>query len=83
MASKYTPDNLVRAELTESTRKFNMPRPQVDDDCHCLSFEQVNDRIQLPDIATQDHLITLFFTYVHHYFPVVHKASFLSAYYER
>ncbi|EKM48015.1 uncharacterized protein PHACADRAFT_214992 [Phanerochaete carnosa HHB-10118-sp] len=63
--------------------KFNVPRPQTDEDCHCLSFDQVSDRIQLPDIATQDHLITLYFTYVHHYLPVVHKASFLTAYYER
>lgn len=63
--------------------KFNMPRPQLDDDCHCLSFEQVNSRVKLPDIATQDHLITLYFTYVHHYFPIIHKASFLAAYHER
>ena len=66
-------------------RKFGTSEEQMamDPDCHCLSFEQVDGRLDLPDIATQDHLITLYFTYIHHYFPVIHKASFLSAYYER
>lgn len=62
-------------------RKFKAPR--IDAECQCLSFDKVNDRIQLPDIATQDHLITLYFTYVHQHFPIVHKASFLALYYER
>ncbi|KIP10141.1 hypothetical protein PHLGIDRAFT_11523 [Phlebiopsis gigantea 11061_1 CR5-6] len=57
--------------------------PHISADCQCLSFDQVNDRIELPDTATQDRLITLYFTYVHHYLPIVHKASFLAAYPER
>ena len=57
--------------------------PRVEPECECLSFEQVNERITLPDIATQDHLISLYFTYVHPFFPVIHKTSFLQAYYER
>lgn len=57
--------------------------PRMEAECRCLSFDQVNERIQLPDTQTQDQLTTLYFTYVHHFFPVVHKASFLSLYYER
>ncbi len=55
---------------------------RVDPGCH-LSFERVNESVNLPDIATQDNLINLYFTYVHPCFPVVHKSGFLSAYYKR
>ncbi|KAF7793390.1 hypothetical protein EIP86_004502 [Pleurotus ostreatoroseus] len=61
--------------------KFHMPR--VDPACECLSFEQVNERVKLPDERTQDELVHLYFTYVHPFFPVVHKTSFLQAYYQR
>lgn len=57
--------------------------PRVDPECECLSYEQVNERIKLPDVQTQDLLISLYFTYVHPFLPVVHKTSFLTAYYER
>ena len=62
-------------------RKFHMPR--FDPECECLSYEQVNERVHLPDVQTQDHLISLYFTYVHPFFPLIHKSSFLTAYYER
>lgn len=39
--------------------------------------------VELPDVATQDQLVTAYFTYVHHFFPVVHQASFLTVYCER
>ncbi|KAJ3556519.1 hypothetical protein NM688_g1984 [Phlebia brevispora] len=43
--------------------KFHMPRIESADEC--LSYEQVNERVQLPDVQTQDQLIGLYFTYVH------------------
>ncbi|KAI0697535.1 fungal-specific transcription factor domain-containing protein [Cytidiella melzeri] len=52
-------------------------------DSLCLSFDKVNDDIQLPDYQTQDQLIMAYFSYVHHIYPVVHKASFLAMYNER
>ena len=52
-------------------------------DCRCLSFDKVNNDIELPDVVTQDELIMTYFSYVHHIFPVVHKASFLGIYNER
>ena len=35
---------------------------------------------RLPDLALQEHLLDLYFTYVHPSFPVVHKRSFLEVY---
>lgn len=56
---------------------------KVDTENECLSFEHVNERIRLPDERMQDELINLYFTYVHPSFPVLHKSSFLQAYYQR
>ena len=36
--------------------------------------------INLPEVYIQDHLIHLYFTYVHIFFPVVHKKQFLVIY---
>lgn len=63
--------------------KFNVQQKLDPTECGCLSFDSVNESTQLPDMQTQDHLITLYFTYVHHFFPVIHKSSFLVTYYER
>ncbi|CAL1694956.1 unnamed protein product [Somion occarium] len=38
------------------------------------------DHIILPEVYIQDHLILLYFTYVHVFFPVIHKKQFLSIY---
>ena len=64
-----------------SGRKFDIPKMEAD--CQCLSFDKVNNDIELPDFAAQDELIMTYFSYVHHIFPVVHKASFLGIYNER
>lgn len=32
--------------------------------------------VQLPDPAMQEHLLELYFTYVHPSFPVIHKRAF-------
>jgi len=34
----------------------------------------------LPPVALQDHLIDLYFTYIHPVYPVIHKSRFLSEY---
>ncbi|KAI0094285.1 fungal-specific transcription factor domain-containing protein [Irpex rosettiformis] len=61
--------------------KFDIPKMEAG--CQCLSFDKVNEEIELPDYATQDQLIMAYFSYVHHIFPVVHKANFLAMYHER
>jgi hypothetical protein len=37
-------------------------------------------RSQLPDASIQEHLVELYFTYVHPSFPVVHKTAFFDAF---
>ncbi|KAG2075201.1 hypothetical protein BDR04DRAFT_1092068 [Suillus decipiens] len=38
--------------------------------------------VNLPSLAMQDHLIHLYFTYAHPFFPVIHKGRFLREYNE-
>jgi len=38
--------------------------------------------IDLPPLAMQDHLVDLYFTYVHPVFPVIHKGRFIREYNE-
>jgi hypothetical protein len=40
-------------------------------------------KVQLPPAEIQDHLIDLYFTYVHPVIPVVHKAHFMAEYQAR
>lgn len=43
-----------------------------------VRLEQEEDiEIHLPAIGDQDHLLELYFTYVHPGFPVIHKGKFL------
>jgi hypothetical protein len=35
---------------------------------------------QLPEAAVQEHLVELYFTYVHPSFPVVHKRAFFDVF---
>ncbi|KAH8099263.1 fungal-specific transcription factor domain-containing protein [Cristinia sonorae] len=44
---------------------------------------EVYASIALPPPDVQDHLMSLYFTYVHPFFPVIHKSSFLALYNER
>ncbi|KAI3622119.1 hypothetical protein WG66_015820 [Moniliophthora roreri] len=39
--------------------------------------------VVLPPVQMQDHLIDLYFTYIHPVFPVIHKSCFLSEYHAR
>jgi hypothetical protein len=36
--------------------------------------------VELPPIEVQDHLLDLYFTYVHPVIPVVHKVHFMAEY---
>jgi hypothetical protein len=39
----------------------------------------MNGAAHLPDPAVQEHLLDLYFTFVHPSFPVVHKRAFFQA----
>ncbi|EMD41895.1 hypothetical protein CERSUDRAFT_120801 [Gelatoporia subvermispora B] len=39
-----------------------------------------DSRVTLPPVEIQDHLIDLYFTYVHPVFPLLHKSTFLQEY---
>jgi hypothetical protein len=49
---------------------------------HLATYQlQENDlHVQLPSIDVQDHLIDLYFTYVHPILPVIHKTHFMTEY---
>lgn len=38
--------------------------------------------VNLPPLDMQDHLVDLYFTYVHPIFPVIHKGRFMREYSE-
>ncbi|KAJ4002275.1 fungal-specific transcription factor domain-containing protein [Lentinula boryana] len=45
-----------------------------------LTIQEDDIAVELPPIDMQDHLIDLYFTYIHPVFPVIHKNRFLSGY---
>ncbi|KAJ4485754.1 fungal-specific transcription factor domain-containing protein [Lentinula aciculospora] len=49
-------------------------------DFAALTVQEDEILVELPPIHTQDHLIDLYFTYIHPVFPVLHKNRFLSEY---
>ncbi len=42
--------------------------------------EEADVDVQLPPTHIQDHLIELYFVYIHPVYPVIHKARFLADY---
>ncbi|KAL4241803.1 Transcriptional Regulatory Element [Abortiporus biennis] len=56
--------------------KFHMPRSESLDDVQGNSLVD-REHIALPPLHIQDHLVKLYFAYVHPSFPVVHKRHFL------
>jgi len=42
-------------------------------------MREEDEMMQLPDPAVQEHLLDLYFTFVHPSFPVVHKRAFFEA----
>ncbi|KAI0375162.1 hypothetical protein BV20DRAFT_985517 [Pilatotrama ljubarskyi] len=53
-------------------------------DPEAMSEDPLNEEedviVQLPDSDMQNHLLQLYFTYVHPFFPVIHKQDFLYQY---
>ncbi|KAJ3895160.1 fungal-specific transcription factor domain-containing protein [Lentinula edodes] len=49
-------------------------------DFAALTVQEDDIVVELPPIHIQDHLIDLYFTYIHPVFPVIHKNRFLSEY---
>ncbi|KAJ3793146.1 fungal-specific transcription factor domain-containing protein [Lentinula aff. detonsa] len=49
-------------------------------DFAALTIQEDDIAVELPPIDMQDHLIDLYFTYIHPVFPVIHKNRFLSGY---
>jgi len=43
------------------------------------NMREEDEMMQLPDPAVQEHLLDLYFTFVHPSFPVVHKRAFFEA----
>lgn len=52
--------------------------PSKDQRIHFLKEEDIE--VELPPVVVQDHLIELYFTYIHPVFPVLHKRKFLTEY---
>ena len=43
-------------------------------------YRQADIHVQLPSMEVQHHLIDLYFSWVHPFFPVIHKQQFLSGF---
>lgn len=52
--------------------------PSKDHMYHVMQEEDFD--VQLPPTSVQDHLIELYFVYIHPVFPLIHKARFLTDY---
>ncbi|CCM04446.1 uncharacterized protein FIBRA_06626 [Fibroporia radiculosa] len=75
---------LARSEHKDGGRKpdalWNFPelkQEALSEDFHSNDAEDATE-IPLPPMETQQHLINLYFTYVHPFFPVIHKQYFMS-----
>lgn len=58
-------------------RKFP---PSKEDAISPGSRAEVQVSVQWPSPAVQDHLLSVYFTYVHPFYPIIHKYSFLALY---
>ena len=43
-------------------------------------YRQADTHVQLPPLEVQRHLVDLYFSWVHPFFPVVHKQQFLAGF---
>lgn len=50
--------------------------PRAEEDTAQLLQEKPED-VTMPPLHVQEHLVDLYFTYMHPIFPVIHKAQFL------
>ncbi|KAF5368636.1 hypothetical protein D9758_002174 [Tetrapyrgos nigripes] len=55
--------------------------PSRDRAAHVIQEDDIP--VEMPPIHVQDHLVDLYFTYIHPVFPVIHKSRFLSEYNSR
>ncbi|KAJ7897143.1 fungal-specific transcription factor domain-containing protein [Mycena olivaceomarginata] len=76
---------LARSSRTDSRKEggiWNLPMARVWPPSKDLT-ELVNEEdmdIELPPVHVQEHLLQLYFTYIHPVFPVLHKTCFLIEY---
>ncbi|KIY50437.1 hypothetical protein FISHEDRAFT_64668 [Fistulina hepatica ATCC 64428] len=54
--------------------------PPSKDQAKLLASQEEDVAVDLPPLATQEHLLGLYFTYIHPIFPAVHQSRFLSEY---
>lgn len=66
--------------LTYFHRKFSQSDVNPEVSSHDPTQEEEDASVQLPSRDMQAHLLRLYFTYVHPFFPVVHKQDFLYHY---
>lgn len=66
--------------LTYFYRKFSQSDVNPEVSSHDPTQEEEDASVQLPSRDMQAHLLRLYFTYVHPFFPVVHKQDFLYHY---
>ncbi|KAJ7246249.1 fungal-specific transcription factor domain-containing protein [Mycena haematopus] len=76
---------LARSSRTDSRKEggiWNLPMarvwPPLKDPSELVYEEDM--KIELPPIHVQEHLLQLYFTYIHPVFPVLHKTRFLTEY---
>lgn len=66
--------------LTYCHRKFSQADVNPEVSWQDPTQEEEDASVQLPSRDLQAHLLRLYFTYVHPFFPVVHKQDFLHHY---
>ncbi|KAF8215918.1 fungal-specific transcription factor domain-containing protein [Mycena galopus ATCC 62051] len=76
---------LARSSRTDSRKEggiWNLPMarvwPPIKDPSELVYEEDM--QIELPPAHVQEHLLQLYFTYIHPVFPVIHKTRFLTEY---
>ncbi|KAF5388613.1 hypothetical protein D9757_004721 [Collybiopsis confluens] len=74
-------DNRTDDRVEGGVWKMPMARvwpPSKDFAVHSIQEDEIE--VELPPPHVQDHLVELYFTYIHPVFPVIHKGRFLSEY---
>ncbi|KAJ7492355.1 fungal-specific transcription factor domain-containing protein [Mycena latifolia] len=76
---------LARSNRTDGRKEggiWNLPMarvwPPIKDPTQLIQEEDLN--IELPPPQVQEHLLQLYFTYIHPMFPLIHKTRFLTEY---
>ncbi|KAJ6503261.1 fungal-specific transcription factor domain-containing protein [Mycena vitilis] len=79
---------LARSSRTDARKEgslWNLPMarvwPPIKDQTRLIHEEDLD--IELPPVHVQEHLLQLYFTYIHPVFPLLHKTRFLTEYNNR